>query len=123
MKRKRYSLLVVFAMLLMATTPIFAQGDAVVISLTVSEIMEDLFSDQIISQFEAENPGIRVHLVKTSGFGGVPYGGEDTIEEQLDAVEEYASSADVVMVETTSLSSEITRTGYFLDIYPLVNSD
>jgi ABC-type glycerol-3-phosphate transport system substrate-binding protein len=96
--------------------------ETVVISLTVPDFMEDLFTDQIIGQFEAEHPGVRVHIVSLPGFGA-PFGDETEVEEYLDAVEDYVSSADVLVVDSGALDSVATRAGYFLDLAPLVNSD
>lgn len=119
--RKLVLLLGVALVLLAMTIPASAQDD-VVISLTVSQFSEDVFSEQIISQFEAQNPGVKAHIVTVSGFGD-SFGSEEDVEEYLDAVEDSVSSADVVLVGSLSLNSEATRAGYFLDLAPLVNSD
>ena len=120
-KRNVFLLLTALFALLTFSMSAFAQDDMVVISLTVPSVLEDWVDEQIISDFEAQNPGIDVHIVPIDGFD-VPIGGA-TIEEYLDSVEEYVSSADVVLMDSTALNSEITRTGYLLDLYPLVNSD
>jgi len=59
----------------------------ITISLTVPEIMEDQFANQIIPQFEDEHPEIRVYLVGTSNYGEMFNPGDD-VEIYLDAVED-----------------------------------
>jgi ABC-type glycerol-3-phosphate transport system substrate-binding protein len=103
-------------------TPAQAQEEVTTISLTVPRFMEDVFSDEIIAQFEAENTDIDVHIVNSSGFG-IPFTGDESVEDYLDSVEEYVESADVILIDSETMLPEATRAGYFLDLYPLVNTD
>ena len=120
---KKKSILVIMILILSVTTsPHHAQDGVITISLTVPQFFEDTFSDEIIAQFEAENPGIQVHIINPPGFG-VPFSGDEPVEDYLDAVEDFVSSADVVMIDSDSLLPEATRAGYFLDLSPLVNTD
>lgn len=120
---KTTSLLFIMILILSVTSSLIqAQDGTVTISLTVPQFFEDVFSDDIIAQFEAENPDIRVHIINPPGFG-VPFSGNEAVEDYLDAVEDYVSSADVVLVDSDALLPEATRAGYFLDLFPLVNTD
>lgn len=110
-------------MLLMGfVIPVGAQDTGTTtISVSVPEFFLDIFETQIIPAFEAQNPGIRVHLVKSVGFG-VPVNFGDDTEVYLDDMEDYVSAADVVMFDS-SITPEATRAGYFLDLMPLALSD
>lgn len=102
--------------------PASAQGaETVTISVAVPEFFLDIFETQIVPAFEAQNPGIRVHLVKSIGFGVPINFGGDT-ETYLDEMEEYVSASDVVLFDS-SVTPEATRAGYFLDLMPLALSD
>ncbi len=107
--------------LFMILAPLKAQ-EAIVISLSVPEFVEDLFSDSIINEFEAQNPGISVNIVAADGFGS-PFNPQAAVEDYLNDVRDYASSADVFVVDSDTLTPEATRAGYLLDLSPLINSD
>ncbi len=99
-----------------------AQDNSLVISLAVPEYIADGFTDKVLAQFEAENPGVKVHLVKSGDEAYYPpaaYG----IDDYLTGAEKYISTADVLYVNTYNFSVEATRAGYFLDLTPLVNID
>jgi ABC-type glycerol-3-phosphate transport system substrate-binding protein len=107
--------------------PLHAQDQGeIVLQLAVPGYMEDAMTE-VIDQFEAEHPGIRVELV-TSGGSGIMIrigngAGQGDIDDVLDEREKYATSADVLAVSSSDLSPEVTRAGYFLDLSPLINSD
>jgi ABC-type glycerol-3-phosphate transport system substrate-binding protein len=107
---KKFVLFISLILMLLAMTLPASAEEVVTISLTVSQFSEDVFSEQIISQFEAQNPGVEVCIVPVNGFGA-SLSSEDDVEEYLDSVEEYVSSADVVLVTSASLHSEATRAG------------
>ena len=116
----RTSLLIVIVMLL-AIAPLRAQ-DEIVISLSVPQLQEDLFSDTIIAEFEAQNPGVRVSIVTTDGFGS-PFNPNSDIDTYLEDVRDYVSAADVFVIDSSTLTPEATRAGYLLNLAPLINSD
>jgi len=98
-----------------------AQGE-VVITLAVPNFARDLYSEDFLARFNAENPGIRVVLAD----GGSDFGFDsvtDDIESHLDDVEDYVSAADVVWVSSQTMTVESTRSGYFLDLAPLIVAD
>lgn len=114
-------LLLVIGVMSAAVIPTSAQDASTVITLSVPEFFFDVYQNQIIPQFEAENPGIRVHLEKSGGFG-MPVVFGDDVDAYLDDVADYVSSADVVVVDS-DMPPEVTRAGYFLDLLPLAISD
>src|SRR5512145_2927062 len=122
MKRQKLWLFSLFVVLLaLSLTPTLAQNDKTVISIAVPELMKETFKT-IIDQFESENPGIQVEIRTVPGFEPPLYPREE-IDDYLDAVETYVSSADVVFVNTDVLTPEATTAGYFLNLSPLVDTD
>lgn len=110
--------------LLILSIPIFpahAQGQDIILTLAVPDFFREFFEEQVIAEFEAANPGIQLHIVPSGGFG-TPLNPDADIEDYLDSVGDYVSTADVVIVDANVLP-EATRAGYFLDLSPLVNSD
>ena len=102
-----------------------AQDDTTIITLAIPEYTRDIFNEDLIAQFEAENPGIDVQIV-SSGGAGIIIGGigpQGDIEDTLDNSAEYASTADVLAVSTGDVTPETTRAGYFLDLAPLALTD
>ena len=99
-----------------------AQGNEVVIKLSVPNFAQDLFSEDYLAQFEAENPGIRVILDNASAEFSYTEPSRD-LEAHFEGVEKYVSSADVLFVDASNLSVEATRAGFFLDLSPLVSVD
>ncbi len=108
-------------LLLLSIVPARAQND-IVLSITVPELLETFFIDNVIEEFEAATPGVRVNIVPTEGLGS-PFNPGDPIEDYLDDVAGYVSEADVVLIDSTALDPAVTRAGYLLDLAPLVNSD
>ncbi len=100
---------------------VYAQG--VTLVLSVPEMWDDTLTD-LLTEFEAQNPGVTVVLTlsEASFFGGGSMGGS-TVEDTLDAAETLASSADVMYIDSSSLTPEGTQAGYFLDLQPLVMND
>jgi ABC-type glycerol-3-phosphate transport system substrate-binding protein len=115
-------LALLFALALVIVPAAMAQdGGEIVISLAVPSFFEEVFSEELLAQFEAENPGVKVNLVTSDGpMGGSPAYG---VEDYLDTMEEYVSSADVVYVSNNNMAPEATRAGYFLDLTPLTSAD
>jgi ABC-type glycerol-3-phosphate transport system substrate-binding protein len=119
-KSSVFALLVV-ALLLGAVVPAAqAQDSGIVISLSVPEFMQDVFSDEILARFQAQNPGVTVNVVSNMPFFQSPAG---DVNGYLDDIKDYVSSADVVYVSAESLAPEATRAGYILDLAPLANGD
>lgn len=111
-----------FLLVSMLIATVQSQDDSsIVISLAVPGFLNEVIRDEIISQFETENPGVHVHVVS---YDNIPvYSPSVDIEDYLDNLEAYASAADVLLVVSNVLPVEAARSGYLLDLSPLVNAD
>lgn len=94
--------------------------NTITLSLAVPSQQANTFNDKVIAAFEADNPGIKLNIVKADA--GIPPAAQD-LEKHLDAVEKYVQTADVLYVDTFNMSPEAARAGYFLDLAPLVLED
>ncbi len=121
MKSLRW-ILMVCLLLSVLVLPVQAQVDEpIVISLALPGYLNEVVREEITNQFEAENPGVHVHLV---AYDDIPvYTPSVDVEEYLDDLEAYASAADVLLVVSSVFPVEATRSGYLLDLSPLVNVD
>src|SRR5258707_2789080 len=105
-----------------------AQDNTVTITLAISNLSDSVFSDKLIGDFESAHPGIKVSIVKANTT--IPPAASG-LDRHFQAVQQYASSADVLYVtnanitgsDTTSLSVEATRAGDFLNLKPLADDD
>jgi len=95
----------------------------IVLTLNVPTLWEDTLTPELLAEFEAQHPGVKVYVTFSEtvffGFGG----GSSTVDERLDSTEEFVTSADVLYVDPSSLTTEDTQAGYFLDLAPLVMND
>lgn len=128
LKTKVWSLAALCAVLLIRTVPAApAQAeDDIVLTLRVPGVWEDVITDEMLAEFEALYPGVKVHLEFTGGGGGLIVSFVDvgqSIDERLQNTAELVSSADVMYVDSSTLYPEATLAGYFLDLSPLVSSD
>jgi ABC-type glycerol-3-phosphate transport system substrate-binding protein len=97
-----------------------AQGDQVVLQLAVPEFYRDAFSAQLLSDFEAANPGVKVQIKDANlAIPDVING----LDKHFEEIGKYAQSADVLFVTSTTISNEATLAGYFLDLAPLTQVD
>ena len=97
-------------------------GANTVITFAVPSFIRDTINDQVITEFEAANPGITVQVV-TGDVLGAPSPAND-IAGHLDAVQKLVSEADVVLTLGNGLiTPEATRAGYYLNLQPLVDGD
>src|SRR5262245_2599048 len=100
---------------------VFGQAETI-ITVAGPGWMGDGFDDALFDPFEAEQPGVKVVFVPAEDdtfITPAAYG----LEDHLDEVEKFATTADVLYVSSYGLSVEATRAGYFLDLTPLVQSD
>lgn len=121
-KQSLIFLLGIFIIAVMMPAAILAQSSPVIITLAIPDFYSDLFTENILSQFEAENPGIKVNLRK-SGQDGFFSPAAGDIDGHFEDAATYAASADVLYVNQNSLTVEATRSGYFLDLTPLISAD
>lgn len=104
-------------------TTLLAQTDEVILTLAIQEWQQDVFNEDLFAEFAATHPNIKIVPVFLAldelYFGAAGF----EIEEYLDNAEKLASKADVLSINSYSLSPEMTRAGYLLDMTPLLNSD
>lgn len=125
MKKHKTLPRLVFSLLLVILTivPISAQDDIIVISVAIPEFISGQISDAVFAQFEADHPGVQVHIVSE---GAVEFGTAARVRdvnEHLDEIADYVTAADVLAITPSQLTPEATRAGYFLDMTPLITSD
>ncbi|MEP7286797.1 MAG: hypothetical protein ABI947_13635, partial [Chloroflexota bacterium] len=97
-----------------------AQNSTVTISVAVPTFNKDAFTDKLISDFESANPGIKLNIVANDA--SIPAAASG-LSSHFDELGKYAAAADVLYVDSSKMSVEATRAGYFLDLAPLVNED
>jgi ABC-type glycerol-3-phosphate transport system substrate-binding protein len=100
-----------------------AQDSRIVLQVALPEFMRPILDESVLAHFEAENPGVTVEVVYTGFEALSPVRPAVNLDEHLQGVEEYVSSADVLAVTGENLTPEATRAGYFLDLTPLTSSD
>lgn len=116
----------VFFVLLSASFVSLQAQDISGISIAVSASYESLFETDILPRFQENHPNVLIEIRTVSS----------TIEQNLnllrsrgnprtylEAMEQLANLADVLIMSPTILSPEITRTGYVLDLAPLMSTD
>ena len=90
--------------------------------VSVPSIWEDTLTPDLLAAFEAQY-GVDV-VVTTSDTAFFGFGGpSSSIDDALDSTETNVTSADVLYVDSKSLTAADTQAGYFLDLTPLVMSD
>src|SRR5579871_3863458 len=104
-----------------------ATESSVQLTVAVPSFLSSLFTDRLISEFENAHPGVTVSLVKLDA--NIPPASAG-LDKHFQAVQQYTSSADVLYVASTPylnnssiVSEEATRAGYFLDLKPLADAD
>ncbi|MBZ0295123.1 MAG: extracellular solute-binding protein [Anaerolineae bacterium] len=99
--------------------PLSAQDNAVTITLAVSDFSQDAF-ETAVAEFEAQHPNIKVQIVPTNANVA---SASNNLESHLSDLEDYASSADVLLVSQDTVSLAGTQAGYFLNLSPLTSAD
>src|SRR5258708_13656208 len=116
--RKRSLMLLIIALLIspLPFNPVHAQSSKILLSVAIPSSLTDTFG-KVISDFETQYPNVSVQVVSNSPT--IPSAAQG-LDAQLAAVSQYVSSADVLYVDSSRISVEATRAGYFLDLAPLV---
>ncbi|MBN1563934.1 MAG: extracellular solute-binding protein [Anaerolineae bacterium] len=96
-----------------------AQSSTLVVSLPT--IWEDTVTDDMLADFEAQYGVDVIPLFEQNTFGF--FGGGADVTTHLDETEDLVNTADVVYIDSSSLTPEDTLAGYFLDLMPLAQSD
>src|SRR5215510_14794545 len=121
--RKRIVMLLKIALVISALpyNPVHAQNsNKILLSVAIPSLLNHPFNGKVISDFEAQYPDVSVQVVASSPT--IPSAAQG-LDAQLTAVSQYVSSADVLYVDSSRISEEATRAGYFLDLAPLVGGD
>src|SRR5579859_920481 len=121
--RKRILSLLIIVLLIspLSFSPLRAQtGNKILLSVAIPSALTDTFKGKVISDFEAQYPNVSVQVVSSSPT--IPSAAQG-LDAQLAAVSQYVNSADVLYVDSSRISVEATRAGYFLDLAPLVGGD
>lgn len=118
--------LILFAVLFLAVAAVgspalLAQGNS--ITIAIPSWGTDVIDDERVADFEAEY-GVDV-VIESVSPEDLFFGGETaSIEDYLEAVNNYAARADVLVVQVgQQLTVTSTRGGYFLDLAPLTVGD
>lgn len=101
---------------------LYAQDNAIILTIQIPEYMQDTFNDELFGEFEAQNPGVKVVRVfedNNSYFGSAAY----DLQIALESAQTWASAADVLMVNSWNMAPEVTRAGYILNLAPLTTGD
>ncbi len=120
--RRRLTLLtLMFILIGTALSPLLGQGDTI-ITITAPGWVSRVFGHELFEPFEAQHPGVKVVVADPGQDYYFPSAAED-IQKHLDGAQKYASTADVLYVDTHMASVEATRAGYFLNLAPLISGD
>lgn len=117
---KRLSILSILIVLALSAGISTAQNNPIILQVAVSGFAEDNLQIAV-DAYEAQYPDIQVQLVGYDGFG-MPANPNNDAETYQEDLLTYFQLADVVLVDD-NLTPEATRTGYVLDLTPLVQSD
>jgi ABC-type glycerol-3-phosphate transport system substrate-binding protein len=122
---KNLFLMIVIVALVSTSLPLaWGQNDQIVLSIVVPAHLKHTLTSELIADFEAEHPGVRLNVVAASDENVFFPMAADGIENHLNGIREYANQGDVVFVNSYgALSVEATSADYFLDISPLVSAD
>lgn len=113
-------LLVIFTLIIaLSIGQAQAQDNRTAISITVPQFSKSIYED-LIQQFEAENPDIRVHLIPVDEFQE-PLDLSD--QKYFEKAQALVSQADVLLLTSDDISLELTRAGFLLDLNPIIGSD
>jgi ABC-type glycerol-3-phosphate transport system substrate-binding protein len=115
----RSLLLLLCCITLIATMPpaAYSQNQPVIIRLNVPvQQYEALMFSDVIADFEDEHEGIRVQVSRGDAI-------QPFFVQSEDAAAQLATTADVVYVESTMMTPNISPAGLFLDMRPLVSVD
>lgn len=113
-------MLLVFLLVTGILVPLAGQDDTV-ITLAVPAWISDLFNQELLEQFYAENPGVKVVLKQEDNQFFPPPA--FAFEEYMEGIQGRVANADVLYIESMQLMPEATRAGYFLNLMPLAESD
>ncbi|MCC7451813.1 MAG: hypothetical protein IT324_30670 [Anaerolineae bacterium] len=91
-----------------------------ILTLAVPNFDRDNYTENLLKDFEAANPGIKVRIV---GAETQIAPAASSLDTHFSDLQKYTAVADVLYVDSGTLSVEGTRAGYFLDLSPLASGD
>lgn len=122
MRSSRLSFFVFIALFLFAH--VTQAQSTTILQLAVPEFQADvIYTEELIARFESEHPGVQVNIVELDMQTYFEGSNVTSLEEYLNNIEEFVSSADVLVVDNGHMQPVATRAGYYLDLSPLVSAD
>jgi ABC-type glycerol-3-phosphate transport system substrate-binding protein len=98
--------------------------DTTILQIGAESFIADLvYTEDLLARFEAEHPGVQVNVVKIDPDDYNAATSATTIDEYLQALQEFASAADVLTVQSSQIQTLATRAHVYLDLSPLVSAD
>lgn len=94
-----------------------------ILTIAVPSFWQMLFDEAVLTDFENQY-GVDVQLVYDAPTPTFPASWDDeNIQSWQESLVDYAESADVLFVDNTILSPEVTRAGMLFDLMPLLQVD
>lgn len=111
-----------YLLLLLSVLPITlsAQINETILKVAIPDAY--ILTDDIISNFESNHPGVIVEIITPARVPSIMPVEED-IESTLASFADYSALADVLFMDTARLSTSVIDSGLILDIEPLIQTD
>ena len=98
--------------------------EKIILTLSSPQFYDDIYDRDYFQPFFEVHPNVDVVIVPdTDNQSYTSPPAYTSIEEHLEGITAYVSSADVLFVSSWSISPESTRAGLWLDLMPLVAAD
>lgn len=118
----RYKLVPFIFLLLLISMSISAQSSSIV-TIAVPQFWEMVFDEAVLDAFETQH-GVDVQLVYSGQQPALPSALDSaSITGWQDALQDYVQSADVLYVDNSILTPEVSRAGMVLNLNPLIQAD
>ena len=123
MQKRIFFVFVVVSIALLGAISVQAQGQTI-LTVVVPDFWRNLVEDSetLVADFEAQY-GVDVQIeYSNDGLGAGPTDA-DSVSEYSEDLAEYLELGDVVYAQEDWLTPEVTRSGYVMDLMPLINAD
>lgn len=105
------------AVILLTSMEVFPQNNSVTISINLPAMQyENLVFSDLIEEFEAAHPDIRVHVIRSESM-------QPFVVQSAEQAQDLAATADVLYLDSTLLDPDVPLRGAFLDLNPLIITD
>ncbi|MFN8373598.1 MAG: extracellular solute-binding protein [Anaerolineae bacterium] len=84
---------------------------------------EVVYTDELLARFESEHPGVQVNVVSIDQQSYFNASNFSSVEDYIQNITEFVSSADVLSVSSAHVQPAATRAGLYLDLSPLASAD